>query len=360
MMKTKQLFESITMAWAIAWKDIVDVSKNKSTRVNLLVVIALIFFFYWLSTPRPFDKKIDVVYYDQGQSSIEDLPTDLTDGYSFRFLEADSLGELKRNMGYKELGIEIPQDFEVALAEGHELELNGYLMWIYRGRAAELEDLYSQKFTELLGSPVRVLIGDNFVIPEPDVNFSAENVNIFLIIFLMALTLVPNLMLEEKQNKTLDALMVSPASAGQVVLGKALAGFFYILLSGGLFFVLHVTYIKDWALALLAFLLMGSFSIGFALVLGSITKRPQQLSLWRLPIVVLLILPAVFAREPLLAPGLMKVLSWVPSTALVDIMQLSFSTHAPWDMLGKDLVVSLASIVILYGIVIWLVRRSDK
>lgn len=258
------------------------------------------------------------------------------------------------------MGIEVPPDFDKALVGDHELVLNGYLMWVKRGSVVELAALYSEKFTELLGSPVRVNIGKNFVIPEPDLNFSDVSVNNFLVVFFLAITLVPSLMLEEKQSKTLDALMVSPASAGQVVLGKAVAGFFYVLLSGGLFFALHWAYITDWGLALLAFLLIGLFAIGFALVLGSAVKRPQQLALWRLPIVIIIILPAFFAQEPLLASGLRKALGWIPSTALVDILRLSFSTHAPLEMLGKDLIISLVSIAVLFGIVIWLLRRSDR
>ena len=46
----------------------------------------------------------------------------------------------------------------------------------------------------------------------------------FIFTFMTALVLVPYLMLEEKQTRPMDTLLVSPATAGQVVLGKALAG----------------------------------------------------------------------------------------------------------------------------------------
>jgi ABC-2 type transport system permease protein len=171
---------------------------------------------------------------------------------------------------------------------------------------------------------------------------------------------VPNLMLEEKQNKTLDALMVSPASPAQVVLGKALAGLFYVLLSGGLFFALNWAYVTQWGLALLAFLCITIFSIGLALVLGSVVKTQQQMSLIAYPIFVVFMMSAFFAQEPLLAQGLKNVLAWVPSTALVDILRLSFATHAPAGMLMKDLAISLGSIVLIFGLLIWQVRRSDQ
>ena len=359
-MKTKKPFDNLHTAWAIASKDIVDALKNKSTRINIIILMLMMVFFYWASTPRPFDKKLDVVYYDEGQSSLTALPAELADGYSFRFFEADSLREMQRSMGYKQLGLVIPVDFDQRLEAGDEAVLDGYLMWVYRGRAAELESLYSEKFSELLGRPVSVEIGENIVIPEPDVHFNDVNVHILFGVFFMALTLVPNLMLEEKQSKTIDALMVSPASPAQVVLGKALAGLFYVLLSGGLFFSLNWAYVSQWWLALLAFLCITMFSIGLALVLGSAAKSQQQMNIIAYPVFAVFMLSAFFAQEPLLAQGLKNVLSWVPTTALVDILRLSFSTHAPAGMLLKDLAISLASIAIVFGIVIWQVRRADR
>ena len=83
---------------------------------------------------------------------------------------------------------------------------------------------------------MRVVIGQNIIIPQADVDGMQTNVAYLMIYFVFstALMLIPYLMLEEKQTKTLDALLTSPASPGQVVLGKALAGFFYILVIGGL------------------------------------------------------------------------------------------------------------------------------
>ena len=95
--------------------------------------------------------------------------------------------------------------------------------------------------------------------------------------------MVPALMMAEKRKKTLDALQVSPASNAQVVMGKALAGLFYVLLGGGLFFALNWAYITNGGLALLAFALCAMFSIGVALVMGSFVQSRQQMAIWMLP-----------------------------------------------------------------------------
>lgn len=361
-MKTK-LMDNLYMAWAIGSKDIVDALKNKATRTNIILIMGMVVFFWWASTLRPFDKRIDTAVYDEGSSSLTSGTVELADGYTFRFYKAASVHEMERMMGYKQLGVVIPADFDQTLASGDEATLTGYVLWVHRARAAELEAKYSAKFTELLGQPVRVEIGENFVIPAPDVETSGVHFHILFATLFITITLVPALMMEEKRTKTLDALLVSPASAGQVVLGKALAGLFYVLLGGGLFFALNWAYVTNWGLALLAFLAFlgcAMFSIGLALALGSFIRSRQHMVIWMLPVMFVLIIPAFFSQEPNLAPGLKAVFSWLPTSALVRIFQFSMSSSAPLDQLLTNLAIALGGIVLVFAAVTWKVRRADR
>ncbi len=263
-------------------------------------------------------------------------------------------------MGYKQLGVVIPANFDQVLASGDEPILSGYILWVNRARAAELEAKYSAKFTELLGQPVRVEIGENFVIPAPDVETSSVHFHILFATFFVAISLVPALIMEEKRTKTLDALLVSPASDGQVVMGKALAGLFYVVLIGGLFFALNWAYVTNWGLALLAFLVCAMFSIGLALALGSFIRSQQHMVIWMLPVMFVLIIPAFFSQEPNLAPGLKGIFSWLPTSALVRIFQFSLSSSVPLDQLLTNLAIALVSTALVFATVVWKVHRSDK
>jgi ABC-2 type transport system permease protein len=358
-MKTK-LMDNLYMAWAIGLKDIVDALKNKATRTNIILMAGLVVFFWWASTLRPFDKKIDVAVYDEGDSSLTSGMVALTDGYKFKFHKAASFHEMERMMGYKQLGVVIPADFDQTLASGGEATLSGYVLWVHRGRAAELEVKYSDKFSELLGQPVRVEIGENFILPAPDVETSGVHVHMLFATLFVVISLVPALMLEEKQTKTLDALLVSPASAGQVVMGKALTGLFYALLGGGLFFALNWANVTNWGLALVAFVCCALFSIGLALVIGSFVQSQQHMVLWMLPIMFVLVIPTFFSQEPNLAPGLKAVFSWLPTSAMVRIFQFSMSSSAPLGQLLTNLAIALGGIVLVFATVIWKVRRADR
>jgi len=356
----EKIKDSLYIASAIASKDILDVLKNRSTLINLIVIIGLVVFFFWASTIRPWDKRLEVTVYDERNSSLTNLPTDLSDGYNFVFTEAESLEDLQKKVRYEALGVVIPPDFQQVLTSGSEPVISGYILWAFRGQVVELESLYSEKFSELLGKPVKVQIGENFIVPNPYVNTSTVNFHILFATLFIAINLVPALMIEERSTKTLDALLVSPSNEGQVVLGKAMAGLFYILLVGVLFFALYNAYITNWALALFAYLLCALFSIGLSLALGSFVSNQQQMRFWVVPIIFLLIVPAFFAGEPFLAPGLKAVIAWLPTTALVRIYGFSLSTYAPLDQFLFSMAVLGVCIALLFGVVVWKIRQSDR
>jgi ABC-2 type transport system permease protein len=358
--KREKVSNSLNVVWSIASKDIVDALKNKATVFNIFAMIAIVVFFYWISSVRPFDKEIEIAVYDEGSSSLLMERVQLADGYSLVLYEMSSIQQMERNMGFKEMGLVIPADFDQVLKAGREPVLQGSILWVHRAKAAELESKYSQKLTEWLGQSVRVEIGENFVVPQPNIPTWPVHFHILFAVFFMAITTVPHLMLEEQRTKTMDALLISPASAGQVVVGKALAGLFYVLLSGGLFFALNWAYVTHWGLALLAFLCTALFSLGVALILGVFIKSPLHIMVLMAPMVFLLVLPAFFALEPNLTANLKTILNWLPTTALVKIVKLSLSSEVPLDQLLNNLAIALGSTVLVFAVVILKVRRADR
>jgi ABC-type transport system involved in multi-copper enzyme maturation permease subunit len=352
--------EPLDIVGAIAWKDIGDALKHKATRINILMMIGMVLFFYVMSTLRPWDRRIEAAVYDEADVGLFEGTSPLSDDYEMDLFEVSSFGQMQRNMRHERWGAVIPPDFDHTVASGGVPTIDGYILWRYRGQAAKLEAQYTEKFSELLDQPVRVAIGENIYIPSPTIGATMVNSNLLFVVLFSAVLLVPTLILEEKQTRTMDALMVSPASPGQVVAGKALAGLFYVVLTGGLFFVLHWIYITNWALALAGFLLCAAFSIGLALAIGSLAGTPQKMALWVPLIMILLIIPSVFADFTNLAPILRIIFSWVPTTALVNIFQFALSSPTPADQLLTNLGIALLSTTLVYLVVVWAVRRSDR
>jgi len=356
----EKLTDSLYIAWTIGRKDIVEALKNKNTRINIVVLLGLVIFFYWMSTPRPFDERINVVVYDEGNTQLALENMKLGDGTEFVFYDALSLEDMKRKMAYKELGLVLPVDFDQILESGREPTLEGYIFWVHRSKAADLELKYSQKFTELLGQPLQIHIGENIVIPDAGIETNSVPFHMLFTLIWLSIAIVPHLMMEERNTKTMEALLVSPASSAQVILGKALAGLFYLVLAGVVFFAFNGVYVAHWGLAFLAFCTIALFGIALALALGSVIQSAQQLSLWALFGLVIFIVPTMFVNEPFLASWLKTILVWFPTAAMAKLVQFSFSSGVQLDQLALNLGISFAGIVLVYALVVWQVRRLDR
>jgi ABC-type Na+ efflux pump permease subunit len=176
----------------------------------------------------------------------------------------------------------------------------------------------------------------------------------------MALTVVPFLIMEEKRTKTLDALLVSPASPAVVIFGKAIAGLILVIAIAGFSLALNGIYIISWGWALLGFLLAAIFAIGLALLLGTLIRSPQHVTLWMLPVALIFVVPGMFADEPNLTPAVKSVMNWLPSVAFNRILGFSVSDGAARSILLVNLVIAIAAILVVYALVVWQIRRADR
>jgi ABC-2 type transport system permease protein len=167
-------------------------------------------------------------------------------------------------------------------------------------------------------------------------------------------------MLEEKQTKTMEALMISPASPGQIVLGKALAGFFYILVIGGIALALFSQYIVNWVIAVTAFFGYALLAVGLGLLVGSLIKSMKQLGSWMLVLMLFLIIPPLFYMSSNLKAGIRVILTWVPTSILASLLRFACSTGVTTQQILLNLAIATLSIMIVFSLVIWKVRRFDR
>lgn len=354
-----KILDSLYIASSIAWKDILDLLKNRPTRVNILLILALIGFFYFFTTSRPFDKRLDVVVYTEEPVSLTSQSIKLSDGYQLEFYPVDSLTAMKASMGDRELGLVVPAGFDLSSQSGDMSILQGYIHWAQRNKASELEAKYTSLLSEWLGIPVKLSIDNNFVIPDYGNFMSSTPLDILIATLLMAVLVVPHLLIEERQTRTIEALLVSPVSSGQVVLGKALAGLFYVVISGVLSFTINWAYVTDWALAMLAFSCAALFAIGVALLLGGLIKSWGQINLWAFVLLSLLLLPAFFGTDRDISTGIKGILSWWPTTALANLFQFSFSNGVPSTVLLRELSIALGFTILIYAFIVWQLHRAE-
>ncbi len=357
--------DGLHLIWTIASKDIVDSLRNKLV-ISLILGMGFMLLMPKLMGLMLVPPEIPVLVYDHGESR---LTAELENSDQYQVQRARSLVEVEQvigSMGFGlgvEFGLAVPDDFDQVLEAGGQPELDGYVAWANRMKASQLKTGFEEQFEEMVGQPVRINVEGNIVYPSSDAGLWLLMVTItpVIVILMMGIQLVPALLFEEKQTKTMEALLVSPASISQVVVGKALAGLFYVMVAASVVFTINWAGVVHWEMVLLFVLGIGVFSVGVGLVLGSFFERQQDVAGLTMLLLVVFIGTLFVNMLGLDIPAVVQaMLPWVPSVALAEIIRFIFLETVPWEEVLANLGSVLAISTLLYAVVVWNVRRSDR
>lgn len=358
------ILDSLHLIWTIAFKDIVELLRNKLI-ISLILGMGFMLLMPKLMGLMLVPPKTPVLVHDPGESR---LTAELEDSDQYQVQRARSLVEVEQVIGSGfglgvEFGLAVPDDFDQVLEAGGQPELDGYVAWANRMKASQLKTDFEEQIGEMVGHPVRINVEGNIVYPPPDAGLwlLMTTITPVIVILMMGIQLVPTLLFEEKQTKTMEALLVSPASISQVVVGKALAGLFYVMVAASVVFTINWAGVVHWEVVLLFVLSTGVFSVAVGLVLGSFFERQQDVVGLTMLLIVVFI-GALFANMlgmdiPIVVQAM---LPWVPSVALAEIIQFVFLEAVPWGQVLANLGSVLAISTLLYAVVVWKVRRSDR
>jgi ABC-2 type transport system permease protein len=354
--------EDLAIIWTIAAKDIVDALRNRLV-ISLIIMLSLALLMPKL-LPLFFEQPQMVLpVYNKGEAR---LLAKLKNAPDISVQKLASEQELKLALCgaiYPEIGLMLPPNFDTVTPAGEAIKLQGYACWSKRFQVSEVQPKLEGILTQALGQPVIIQTDGNLLYPPSDgvLLLSLATINWVLMVLMMGVFLVPHLLFEEKQTKTMQALLVSPASISQVIAGKALAGSFYILVTAVVIFSIFWADVVHWDAAILFVIGGAIFSIAMGLVLGSFYEKQQDMVGWMTALILLLTGSVLVSMLGMELPDLVKrILPWVPSVALAEVCRAAFSetvsTVRVWTKLGTVLAVSLP----LYALVIWKVRRSDR
>ena len=356
------LRDSLNIIWTIASKDIYDALKNRVviTMIIMLSVMLLVPKMLPLIFEQP---QMILPVYDLGNSS---LAIEKITGADIAAQKVRSDQELRTALCgsiYPEIGLQLPAGFDQLLTAGTPIELQGFVCWSKRYQVSELQPKLEEILSQSLGQSVKIQLEGNIVYPPSEgvLFLNMAIINSVLLILMMGVFLVPTLLQEEKETKTIQALLVSPASIGQVVIGKALAGAFYILVTAVVIFTISWVEVIHWDMAILFVVSGGVFSAALGLVLGSFFEKQQDMIGWMSALILLMIGSILVKMLDIELPAfLQSLLPWTPSVALAELCSAAYSEIVPvarmWNNLGIVLIASLP----LYALVLWKVRRSDR
>ena len=354
--------DSLAAVWTITAKDIVDALRNKL--VISLIIMGSIMLLLPKLLPYIFEEPAPILpVYATGESQ---LLTRLQEDPALSVLRVRSEEEYRLALCsslYPLIGLRIPPKFDQALAANGPVEFQGDVCWSRRFQVTGLKEKLETLLSQSLGRPVTFQLDRNIVYSPSQGIFllSMAAVNMVVVILMIGTVLVPNLFFEEKQTRTLQALLVSPATISQVVTGKVFAGLFYILVTAAVMFAISWMDVIHWGLVVVFVVAGGIFSVALGLVLGSFYEKPQDTAgLMTLLSVVLIGAVLVKMIGMKLPPLLEAILPWVPSVALAELCRSVFIESVPLTLIASNVGIILIVSLALYALVVWKIRRSDR
>jgi ABC-2 type transport system permease protein len=358
-MKEYAFRQNIRIILAITGKDILDAVRNK-TIISVLVSALFVFIFYMF---LPILEQEDILrLYDAGGSTW--LPA-LVDSQPFKISVYNTLEEMQSRIirgGEPALGLALPIGLDQVVASGGSPELQGYLLnWVSDKQASQIVAQAQAQIAGVIGIPVNLSVERVFLLPGSTGTGLSRAVGSLLLVMMVGLVLVPSLMLEEKRSRTLDALLVSPATPGQITTGKALSGLFFCCLAFGLICLFNLSLVLQWGLVLLACLCAALFMVSLGLLLGTVMDNRQQL----LVIANVMIFPMLIAifisvETEILPVWLTTIARWLPFTVAFDLLRASFTPHTGLSFIVPRVADVLWFVIVFLGMVAWKVRRSDR
>lgn len=355
--------ENTRIVWAITAKDLLEAIKNKNTITILITSLLMVFFYRYM--PAIFDESepLPVLVYDAGNST---LIAHLENSQNLDIYTYPTEEKMKEYLGHgdiPEVGLVIPQEFDQAMAAGEQPTLQGYLMyWVSDADAVEATRTVEAEISRIVSRPVEIQTQGNIVYHTPESGGIGvmAGFSLIFIITMVGVTLVGHLFLEEKQSRTIETLLVSPATAGQIVLGKAITGLVYCLLGAGIALAINQDLIIHWWLVSAMVIATSLFTVSLGLLLGSIIENRGQLTLWAWVILIPLMIPLFLTLLDDLVPATaVQIMRQIPTVTGFNLLRTSLANPIP---VGTALL-QLGWVLLWAGVVLtgtaWVVRRQE-
>jgi ABC-2 type transport system permease protein len=360
-------YANLHMIWMIARKDVVDAIKNQFLFLGLLMPIFLWLIFRLMFPDMSSMGTMKIAVHDEANSRLV---------AELRSMPEVILSELENEQQVMDFvkkqamgGLVIPAGFDDAVAGDQNPTLTVYINSRRGGGGIQaFRSLVDQQVWNLAGHdslPAQVKTIDTAG-SKSGLFGSDIQMDRFMTVMLLVLSIVgigvfvvPSLLVEEKEKKTLKALLVSPAGPSEVVAGKALAGLIICLVIVGSMILLNKAYTGNWPVTILTLILGSLFLVLVGLAMGGFFKTITQVNTWSSVFLVALLLPSWVTVMGLPDPFGM-IVRLVPSYYLVDLLNQSMAGRATFGSIWSSLIVLVVCTAVAFSVVVWTVKREDR
>lgn len=339
---------------AIAYKDILNTVKTPASLVVLFIPLIMLLFFRLVFTGLAEPEPLVVAIYDPLGSP---LTAQLQAQPELVVQVVGSRVALETAVTQASAGILVPANWEQALTEGRQPEIT-VLINPQPGAQTELAT-FQRVLTELVWEmsgqepPVRLA----WTPVTSDSADTTRELDTFLMTLLlimsmgMASTLVSILVVQEKDEQTLAALLLSPARRSHVMAGKGLAGLVFTLLAPLVMLGLWDHRGSDWPIILSSILVGALFMIGVGLLIGVVFDTKQQCNSWGSLLILLLLVPTMLLTLEPAQFGLDIFVRLLPTYYLTSVLSSSLRGTVSAAEAGQNLAIVMGSALVVLMLV---------
>lgn len=348
---------------SIARKDVITVLNHPYYLISLIIPLFTSLVFLVLIPTFDSSDLIRVVVFDAGSSVLPEQLAQLEE-VEIEHVES-ATAVLEQLTGDVVAGVVLPAEFDAAVVNGHSPELTIYLNSEVRSSSVAQFQRFFVGETAAMRSPVPAAQisweerqpGGSEMVP-----FSVENF-IFTTMALLTIGIVTcgnlsHLLREEKENGTLQALLSSPASQADVLMGKGVSALALTTIIILFVALINQGFVGSWSITFTAILLTTLFMIGLGLLLGLLMPKNQVKAATSIAVLVAA-MPSWFSATSLqrLPPVTRFILRAIPTQHMVEALNQSLNGRS-WIVAGGSLVILLSWATGIFLVLVWYLRRN--
>ena len=349
------------LIWAIVAKDFVDSLKNRKMLTNIFVVVFLIAMYRFLPILGSANDPVRVMLYDASASSIV---RELERSDTVRLRSVDSYDEMLRQVGrenVRTIGLVLPADFDQQVNANEDVELEAIIdHWVSDEDEASMQAEVEAELTRLTSTSVELSVGRETITQADGAFGFVISLGLLVVMGMMGMMHTPQLMVEEKEGRTIDALKVSPATMTHMLIAKGLVGGAYSLLMAVAVLVAYGHLVQHWWVMIGAMLAGAFFNVSIGMLLGLLLKDTRQVSLWGFIIFQPFILTMILGLFEAIPEGTRNAMRWFPTVAMGNAASQSITASVDLGPYFLSLFIMVAWGALFFGLNVWLIKRSEK
>ena len=305
------------LIWAIAVKDFVDSLRSKTLMTSALTFVILILFYRFVPGIVTSNEGPTLALYDAGDSVIV---RELDRSSTLRLRQFSSYPEVLYRLGGDELptmGLVLPMDFDQRTATGEVVSLKGVVNdWVSEDELVAMQSVMEAELSELAGTRVEIQVAREFLTRADGFLALQMAFAVLVLMGMVGMMHTPQMVLAERENRTLDAIQISPANMTDLLIAKGLVSLAYSVLFSLVVLIAYNRYVLHWWSMAGALLGGAIFLVALGLLLGVFLRESGQLRLWTLVIFQPLIITMLLYVFEIVPQEVRSIMRWLPTGAL--------------------------------------------